>query len=145
MARKVKDVMTRNVDVARPEEPVREIALRMAKGGFGFMPVVDGKKLIGAITDRDLTIRVLAAGKDPSTPVGEVLTREVSFVRLDEDVNHVLAKMGGEQLHRLPVLDGMDELVGVVSLGDVTTEVRAKSAGAALRDICAPEGSKSFS
>ena len=145
MARKAKDVMTRNVDVARPEEPVRDIARRMATGGFGFMPVVDGRRLIGAITDRDLTIRVLAAGKDSSTPVGEVLTREVSFVRPNEDLDDVLDKMGGEQLHRLPVLDSMDELVGVVSLGDLTTEVRAKDAGAALKDICAPEGSRSFS
>jgi CBS domain-containing protein len=145
MARKVTEVMTRNVDVAHPEESVRDIALRMAKGGFGFMPVVDGRKLIGAITDRDLTIRVLAAGKDCSTPVGEVLTREVSFVRVNEDVDDVLDKMGAEQLHRLPVLDRMDELVGVVSLGDLTAEVRARDAGLALKDICAPEGSRSFS
>ena len=74
-----------------------------------------------------------------------MLTREVSFVRVNEDVDDVLDKMGAEQLHRLPVLDRMDELVGVVSLGDLTTEVRAKDAGLALKDICAPEGSRSFS
>jgi CBS domain-containing protein len=145
MARKVTDVMTRNVDVARPEEPVREIALRMAKGNFGFMPVVDGKRLIGTITDRDLTIRVLAAAKDPSTPVGEVLTREVSFVRADEDLDDVLGKMGGEQIRRLPVVDDMGELIGVVSLGDLTAETRTKAAGEALKDISQPAGSKSFS
>jgi CBS domain-containing protein len=145
MARKVQDVMTRNVDVARPEQPVREIAQHMAQGGFGFMPVVEGRRLIGAITDRDLAVRVLATGLDASTPVGEVLTREVSFVRLDEDVADALAKLGDEQLHRLPVLDDMDELVGVVTLGDLTTEVRAKSAGQVLKEISAPEGSTTFS
>jgi CBS domain-containing protein len=145
MARKVQAVMTRNVDVARPGQSVQEIAQHMARGGFGFMPVVHNGKLIGAITDRDLTVRVLAAGMDVSTPVGEVLTREVSFVRVDEDLDDALAKMGEEQLHRLPVLDDTDELVGVVSLGDLTTGVRAKAAGAALKDISAPEGSRSFS
>jgi CBS domain-containing protein len=121
MARKVQDVMTRNVDVARPDQPVREIAQHMAQGGFGFMPVVHNGKLIGAITDRDLAVRVLAAGMDASTPVGEVLTREVSFVRPDEDLDDALAKLGDEQLHRLPVLNEMDELVGVVTLSDLTT------------------------
>jgi CBS domain-containing protein len=145
MATKVQDVMTRNVDVARPEQPVDEIARRMARGGFGFMPVVEGRKLIGAITDRDLAVRVLAAGLDASTPVGEVLTREVSFVRPDEDIGDALAKLGDEQLHRLPVLDDMDELVGVVTLGDLTSEVRARTAGEALKDISAPEGSRTFS
>ena len=145
MVRKVQDVMTRNVDVARPEQPVDEIARHMARGGFGFMPVVEGRKLIGAITDRDLAVRVLAAGLDASTPVGEVLTREVSFVRPDEDISDALAKLGDEQLHRLPVLDDMDELVGVVTLGDLTTEVRARSAGEALKEISAPEGSTTFS
>jgi len=131
MARKVREVMTRNVDVARPEQPVREIAQHMARGGFGFMPIVENGKLIGAITDRDLTVRVLAAGKDAATPVGEVLTREVSFVRADEDLDDALAKMAGGRLHRLPVLDDTDELVGVVSMGDLTTEIRAGRAGAA--------------
>lgn len=145
MARKVKDLMTRNVDVARPEEPVREIALRMAKGDFGFMPVVDGKKLVGTITDRDLTIRVLAAARDPSTPVGEVLTREVSFVRADEDLEDVLSKMSHEQVRRMPVVDDMGDLIGVVSLGDLTSDARTKDAGAALRGISQPRGSQSFS
>jgi CBS domain-containing protein len=144
MARKVTEVMTRNVDVARPEQPVQEIAQHMAQGGFGFMPVVEGKKLIGAITDRDLAVRVLAAGKSPSTPVGEVITREVSFVRIDEGLDDALAKMGAEQLHRLPVLNDLDELVGVVSLGDLSNEVRSKRAGAALQGISAPEGSTTF-
>lgn len=145
MTRKVKGLMTRNVDIARPEEPVREIGRRMAKGDFGFMPVVDGGRLIGAITDRDLTIRVLAAGKDCAMPVGEVLTREVSFVRPDEDVDDTLAKMGREQIRRLPVVDDAGELIGVVSMGDLTSDARTKDSGAALRGVSQPQSSRSFS
>jgi len=140
MAGKVHDVMTRDVDVARPEQPAHEIARHMAQGGFGFMPVVDGGRLVGAITDRDLTVRVLAAGKDASTPVGEVATREVSFVRADADLEEVLARMAGERLHRLPVLDETDELVGVVTLADLT----AARAGAGPKDISAPHNVRTF-
>jgi CBS domain-containing protein len=145
MGVKVKDVMTCNVDIARPDEPVREIAARMAKGDFGFMPVVDGKKLIGTVTDRDLTIRVLAAGKDPAMPVGEVITREVSFVRANADVEDILDKMADEQIRRLMVLNEMDELIGVVSLGDLCDEVSSKHAGSALKEISQPQGAGSFS
>jgi CBS domain-containing protein len=145
MGVKVKDVMTKNVEIARPEESVREIAARMATGDFGFMPVVDGKKLIGMVTDRDLTIRVLAAGKDPATPVGEVITREVTFVRGGESVEDILDKMADEQIRRLPVVNEMDELIGVVSLGDLCGEVSSKQAGSALKDISQPQGATSFS
>jgi CBS domain-containing protein len=144
MHARVKDVMTRNVDVARVDETVREIAARMAKGGFGFMPVVDGKRLVGAITDRDLTIRVLASGKGSSTLVGEVMTREVSCVGPNEDVDDILDKMADEQIRRLPVVDEMDLVIGVVSLGDVSGEVRSKHAGIALKEICQPQGAGSF-
>lgn len=145
MGTKIREVMTRNVDAARPEEPVRDIALRMARGDFGFMPVVQGRRVIGAITDRDLTIRVLASGKPPSTPVGDVLTREATWAREDEDVDDVLSRMGDEQIRRMPVVNDMDELVGVVSLGDLSEEVRAKEAGEVLRDISQPQGAASFS
>jgi CBS domain-containing protein len=144
MGVKVKDVMTRDVDVARPEEPVREVAARMAKGDFGAMPVVDGEKLVGMVTDRDLAIRVLAAGKDPSTPVGDVITRDVTFVRGSENVDDILDKMADARIRRLPVVNKMDELIGVVSLGDLCGEVSAKHFGSALRIICEPQGAASF-
>jgi CBS domain-containing protein len=145
MATKVRDVMTRNVDVARPQEPVQEIALRMARGDFGFMPVVEGRKVIGTITDRDLTIRVLASAKPASIQVGEVMTREATIVREDDDVAEVVAKMGDEQIRRLPVVDKMGDVIGVVSLGDLADEVRSARAGSALRDISQPHGAGSMS
>jgi CBS domain-containing protein len=144
MGTKVKDVMTRNVEVASPDDPVREVAARMATGDFGFMPVVDGKRLVGMITDRDLTIRVLALGKDHATPVGEVITREATFVRPNEDVEDIVDKMADAQIRRLPVLNEMDEVIGVVSLGDLCGEVSSKHAGSALKDISEATGAASF-
>jgi CBS domain-containing protein len=141
---KVKDVMTRNVEVARPDETIQAVAQRMAKGDYGFAPVCDGRKLLGTVTDRDLTIRALAGGLPPSTSVAEVMTREVSWAHEDDDLTEVLDKMGAEQIRRLPVVDEQRDLVGVVSIGDLAREAKDKHAGEALEDISKPHGSSAF-
>jgi CBS domain-containing protein len=142
---KIKDCMTRNVEAARPEEPIQSVAQRMARGDFGFMPVVDGKRVVGTITDRDLTIRALAGAMPPSTPVAEVMTREVTVVREDDNLEDVLDKMGDEQIRRLPIVNAAHECVGVISIGDLAKKVKQRYAGETLEDISKPAGSQSLS
>ncbi|HVL40742.1 MAG TPA: CBS domain-containing protein [Brevundimonas sp.] len=132
---KVRDVMSKDVQVARPGDTVQEVASRMAAGDFGFMPVADGDTLIGTITDRDLTVRALAQGAASSAPVVEYITRDPHTANADDDLKTVLDAMGSKQIRRLPVLDKDSRLVGVVSLGDLSTRVKEKYAGEALEDI----------
>ena len=132
---KVRDVMSKDVQVARPGDTVQEVASRMAAGDFGFMPVADGDTLFGTITDRDLTVRALAQGAASSAPVVEYITRDPHTANADDDLKTVLDAMGSRQIRRLPVLDKDSRLVGVVSLGDLSTRVKEKYAGEALEDI----------
>jgi len=132
---KVRDVMSKDVQVARPGDTLQEVAERMRAGDFGFMPVADGDRLIGTITDRDIAVRAVAGGAACTSPVVEYISRDPHTARSDDDLQSVLDAMGGKQIRRLPVLDKDDRLVGVVSLGDLSTRVKEKYAGEALEDI----------
>lgn len=132
---KIRDVMSKDVQVARPGDSLQEVASRMASGDFGFMPVADGDTLIGTITDRDITIRAVAQGAACTAPVVEYITRDPHTARADDDLKSVLDAMGTKQIRRLPVLDKDNRLVGVVSLGDLSTRVKEKYAGETLEDI----------
>ncbi len=135
---KVRDIMSKDVQVARPGDSLQEVASRMATGDFGFMPVADGDRLIGTITDRDIAVRAVAGGAPCTSPVVEYITRDPHTARSDDDLKAVLDSMGDRQIRRLPVLDKDDRLVGVVSLGDLSTRVKEKYAGEALEDISRP-------
>jgi CBS domain-containing protein len=127
--------MSKDVQVARPGDSLQEVASRMAAGGFGFMPVADGERLIGTITDRDITVRAVAGGASCTSPVVEYISREPQTAYADDDLKTVLDAMGSKQIRRLPVVDKDQRLVGVVSLGDLSTRVKEKYAGEALEDI----------
>jgi len=135
---KIQEVMTRDVQVARPDESIQSVARRMSEGDFGFMPVCDGQKLEGTVTDRDLTVRALAEGKSFETPVAAVMSRDVQWCRADQDAREVLQLMGDRQIRRLPIVDDDNRLVGVVALGDLTGAVRDKHTGDALEEISKP-------
>lgn len=135
---KIKDLMSRDVQVARPGDTLQSIARRMADGDFGFMPVADGDRLVGAVTDRDIVVRALAGGAGPASPVIEYITRDPHTVRDDEDPRAVLDTMANRQIRRLPVVDRDGRLVGVVSLGDLSVKVKERLAGEALEDISRP-------
>ena len=135
---KVRDVMSKDVQVARPGDTIQDVAGRMSAGDFGFMPVADGDRLIGTVTDRDIAVRAVAGGAACTSPVVEYITRDPHTVRADEDLKSVLDAMGDKQIRRLPVLDKDDRLVGVVSLGDLSTRVKEKYAGETLEDISRP-------
>ena len=132
---KVRDVMSKDVQVARPGDTLQEVAARMSAGDFGFMPVADGDTLIGTITDRDIAVRAVAGGAACTSPVVEYISRDPHTARADDDLKTVLDAMGTRQIRRLPVLDKDDRLVGVVSLGDLSTRVKEKYAGETLEDI----------
>jgi CBS domain-containing protein len=132
---KVRDLMSKDVQVARPGDTLQDVARRMHDGGFGFMPVADEDRLIGTITDRDIVVRAIAGGVAATAPVVEFITRDPHTARADDDLKTVLDAMSTRQVRRLPVLDKDDRLVGVVSLGDLSTRVKEKYAGEALEDI----------
>jgi CBS domain-containing protein len=135
---KVRDIMSRDVQVARPGDSIQNVAGRMAAGDFGFMPVAEGDQLVGTVTDRDLVVRALAGGAGVDTPVSEAMTTTVEWRRDDEDLKDVLKCMSDKQIRRLPILDNDNRLVGVVSLGDLSTRVKEKYAGEALEEISRP-------
>ena len=135
---KVRDVMSKDVQVARPGDTIQDVAGRMSAGDFGFMPVADGDRLIGTVTDRDIAVRAVAGGAACTSPVVEYITRDPQTAYADDDLKTVLDAMGTKQIRRLPVLDKNDRLVGVVSLGDLSTRVKEKYAGEALEDISRP-------
>ncbi|HEU5297428.1 MAG TPA: CBS domain-containing protein [Burkholderiaceae bacterium] len=138
---KVSEAMTRDVFVANPSETLQQVAAKMAELDAGVIPVGDNGRLVGMLTDRDIAVRAVAQGKDPQTPVSDVMSAEVKYCFEDEDVDAVQKNMGDIQLRRLPVLDREKRLVGIVSLGDiVTTTGNARKAGQALAGISQPGG-----
>ncbi|EGF96313.1 CBS domain pair family protein [Brevundimonas diminuta ATCC 11568] len=138
MAMKIRDVMSKDVQVARPEDTLHNVAGRMAAGDFGFIPVADGDRLIGALTDRDIVVRAVASGAGPEARVLDVLSRDALVVRADDDLKVALDLMSSRQIRRLPVVDKDGRLVGVVSLGDLSTRVKERYAGEALEEISRP-------
>ena len=124
--------MTTQVRVVRPEQPVQDAARLMADLDVGALPVVVDGKLIGMLTDRDIAVRAVAFGKGPDTPVSEAMSGQVRCCYVDDDCAAVASAMAGGRVRRLPVLDREECLVGIVSLGDISTRYSSGSAGGAL-------------
>jgi CBS domain-containing protein len=122
---KISDCMTRNVRLVSPQQTIQEAARMMAEMDAGVLPVGDNDRLVGMITDRDIAIRAVCAGKGPDTKVEDAMTREVKYCFEDEDVDHVARNMGDLQVRRLPVMNRDKRLVGIVTLGDIATNRRA--------------------
>src|SRR5437868_9865719 len=125
---RVSEAMTRDVRVATPGQSIRDAAKAMAEIDAGVLPVGENDRLIGMITDRDIAIRGVAAGKGPQTPVGEVMSRQVLFCYDDQDLEHVAKSMGEARVRRVPVIDRAKRLVGIVSLADVALKHDAHTA-----------------
>ncbi|MGQ2991271.1 MAG: CBS domain-containing protein [Brevundimonas sp.] len=135
---KIRDLMSRDVQVALPGDTVQAAAHRMGAGDFGFIPVAEADRLVGTLTDRDIAVRVTGAGKPPTTPVSEAMTTPVVTVLDTDDLKVALDAMSDGKIRRLPVVDKHGRLVGVVSLGDLSTKVKEKYAGEALETISRP-------
>ncbi|MER9407186.1 CBS domain-containing protein [Mesorhizobium caraganae] len=140
---KVGNCMTRDVQVANPEQSIRDVAQMMGKLDAGVMPVGDKDRLVGMITDRDIAIRGVALGKGPDAKVRDVMSAEVKYCFDDEEIDDVLENMGDLQVRRLPVLNRDKRLVGIISLGDLATNGEATEAAVALSGISMPGGEHS--
>jgi CBS domain-containing protein len=117
----------------------------MAQIDAGVLPVGENDRLVGMITDRDIAIRGVGAGKGPQTPVREIMSREVMYCFEDDELDDVVANMADIKVRRLPVLDHDKRLIGILSLGDIALTDGAGSAGSALCGISEPGGDHSQS
>jgi CBS domain-containing protein len=133
-AMRVSEAMTRDVCVCGPGESIRDCAAAMARNDFGAIPVAENNLLIGMVTDRDITVRAVAANKGPHTPVSDVLSRQVLYCFEDQDLEHVARSMGMAKVRRVPVVTRDDRLVGMLSLSDVALR-SVKAAGAAMAGL----------
>lgn len=140
---RVSEAMTRDVRVASPDDPIEQAARIMQSLDAGVVPVGEGDRLVGMITDRDIAVRGVAAGKGPSAKVREVMTAEVKYCFDDQELEEVTRNMGDIQLRRLPVVNRDKRLVGILSLGDVATAGAQRRAGDALGGISRPGGQHS--
>lgn len=141
---KVSDVMTHDVRIATPQQTIREAAALMAELDVGALPVSDQDRLIGMVTDRDIAVRAVAAGRGPDTLVSEVMTEIAKYCFDDQTLEEVSRNMGALQVRRLPVVDRNKRLVGIISLSDIATgDGAVDEAGEALRDISQPGGEHS--
>jgi CBS domain-containing protein/sporulation protein YlmC with PRC-barrel domain len=139
-AMQVKEIMTRQVEVIHPEATLWEAAQKMAALDVGPLPVCNGDQLVGMLTDRDITVRAVAKGRDPkTTKVHEVMTPEAIYVFEDQDIGEAAQMMMEQQIRRLVVLNGDKKLVGIVSLGDLAVHTGdTHTAGQTLEGVSAP-------
>ena len=137
---KVSEVMTRDVQTVRPDQTAKEAASFMLSADAGSIPVADGNRLVGMITDRDIAVRGVAKGNGPDTPVRELMTSDCICAREGDNVEDIANKMSEAQVRRLPVIDSNERLCGIVSLGDLSRGADTGTAGQALEGVSQPGG-----
>ncbi len=134
----VRDIMTRDVQLLAPHDTIQRAASRMRDDNIGSLPVADGDRLVGYVTDRDLVVRGLAQGFSADTHIHDVMTDQVLYCFEDDDVEEVAVNMADNQVRRLPVLSREKRLVGIVALGDLATKGEDSSAEDALEGVSRP-------
>ena len=125
-SKSARDIMTDSPAVVTAETTARDAARMMQDNDCGSLPVVESRgsmKLIGMVTDRDLALRILARDQDANTPVREAMTKNVSSVKQDDDLDTVERVMSGQQVRRVPVVDGQDRVVGIIAQADLAREL----------------------
>jgi CBS domain-containing protein len=116
---KAKDIMTENPCCCSPNDSVQDVARTMRDHDCGAVPVTDKGRLVGIVTDRDLTVRVLAAGLDHGSKIADVISREPSTCSPDADLSEVERIMSDQQVRRIPIIDADKHCVGIVSQADL--------------------------
>ena len=133
---KVREVMTDRPRCVTPETPVAEAARLKKSEDVGSLTILDGEKVIGIVTDRDIVLQAVAEGKDPSgMPVRAVASSNLVTVGQDEDLSEALNRMASYQVRRIPVVDENDRLVGIVAQADIAREAKDKDSGQMLQGI----------
>jgi CBS domain-containing protein len=139
MGTKVKDVMTTRPRSVTPDTPVSEVAELMEHEDVGSIPVVEGDRLVGLVTDRDIVVRAVARGKDPrGMPAREVSSQDLVTVEEETSLSEALQLMANYQVRRLPVVDDDSRLIGVVAQADVALEAKEKDTGELVEQISRP-------
>lgn len=118
-----REIMAANVKTATRGMTLSEVARLMRDGDMGCIPVVDGEKLVGIVTDRDIVVRSIASGKDASTPVSDAMSTEVFSVKPDDFVFEAIRLMGDKQVRRVPVIDDGGKLAGIIAMADIALEM----------------------
>ena len=134
----VSELMTRGVRTLSPTDTVAFAAQAMDELDVGAIPVCDGKRLVGMVTDRDIVLRVVAQARSFDTTLSEIMTEDVLWCTEDDSAETVLDEMAGFQVRRLPVVDNDRHLVGILSLGDLATKGDVVKAGDTLNIISQP-------
>lgn len=137
----VADVMTRGVRTMSPQDTVVLAAQAMDELNVGVIPVCEGEKLVGMVTDRDIVVRGVAQqGDTKSMTLADVMSTNVRWAKEDEDVDEVLSQMAQTQIRRMPVVDSAERLVGIISLGDIAAKDRDEDMDVAesLSEISTP-------
>ena len=137
---KIADVMSRDVQVVNANATLRDAAEFMKRIDTGVLPVAEGDRLVGMITDRDIAIRGVANGNGPDASIRRVMSPEVKYCFEDEEVAHVAKKMAELQVRRLPVMNRDKRLIGIVSLADLAMEASVARTAHALLGISRPGG-----
>lgn len=137
--KKLRDLMTRDVEVARPEDTLRDCAEKMRSLNVGSLPVLDGQRLTGMITDRDIVVRAIAMGHNPETSrVRDAMSPEVFALNESASLREAAEMMKEHQVRRLPVVDDNQRLIGIIALGDLAQEASDRISGETLEAISEP-------
>ena len=140
----LRDIMTRDVEVVKGDASLTDAAIKMKDLDVGLIPVCNGDRLQGMVSDRDITIRATAAGRDPTkTKVEEIMSTDIAYCMEDQEIEEAVNLMEARQIRRLPILNREHRLVGIVSLGDIAVHVGDQDlAGETLVEISTPSEPK---
>ena len=135
----LKEIMTSPVETIAPDTSLQEAAKKMLDLGIGLLPVSKGQKVVGIVSDRDITIRAVAKGLDPArTAVRDVMSNEVFACPSGSDVTEACNLMEQKQVRRLVVMDAANVPIGIVSLGDIALHLRREQSGDVLKKVSQP-------
>jgi CBS domain-containing protein len=135
----VKNIMTKEVQYLNKGSSIVDAARRMRDKNCGSIPIEDGDKLVGMLTDRDIVMKVVSEGKDPkTTTVQEVMTPQILYCYEDDSCEECAKNMARNKIRRLPVMNSSKRLVGIVTLGDLAVRNSASTAQDAHKAICQP-------
>jgi CBS domain-containing protein len=139
MGKSIRELMSSNPCAIEADKPVAYAAKMMKQEDVGLAPVVEGDRLVGTLTDRDIVVRVVAEGKDPQTvSVREVASTDLVTVDPRQELDEALQLMANKQVRRLPVVEEDGRLVGVLAQADIAREAKEKQTGRLVEDISQP-------